>query len=178
MPRAIAILLLFLCILLPSAGKRDRVVIGFHAEGGAEEGSKFVMSPIPIGNPPRKVHFRLVPEISTKQIQAFYAFPAEDGSYGVAFKLIESGQLTLNALSSSQHGKYLLTTFNNQAVSYVLIDRKVSDGVIVVWSGVGEKDLAVLRKKLQEVRREGAEDPAPKKKPFWKRKKKDKKPKE
>ncbi|MFK7910732.1 MAG: hypothetical protein AB8F34_09015 [Akkermansiaceae bacterium] len=121
--------------LVSASGKKTPPAsITFHIEGTAAEAPKFA----------RKVrtlvgdkYFRKIPEVSTKDIDSFSPFPADDKStYGLVFKVNKQSAARLQAVTSNNRGKLLLALLNGQPMGVVRIDKPVSDGMLVIWSGV------------------------------------------
>jgi len=140
-------LLAILCLILPiltvsvsaSGKKAPPASISFHVEGSGVEGPKFVRKVKTIAG---ERYFRKVPEISTKDIVAFSPFPADDQTtYGVVFKLSKRAAQRLNASTNLNRGKLLLAIVNGQAVGVVRIDKPVTDGMLVIWSGIKEHEI-------------------------------------
>jgi len=134
MKQLLLILLLLPASLMANGKKTPPASISFHMQGGAAEAPKFA----------RKVKtmagthfFRKVPEISTKDIIAFSPFPADDNrTYGIVFKINPQATRRLQAATTMNRGKFLLALVNGQALGVVRIDKPVTDGMLVIWSGI------------------------------------------
>lgn len=132
------------------------MLVSFHIEADREEATmdtqgKFVI-PLTLGNPPTTYYFHKIPELTNKQIEGFYAFPSRTGEgYGTAFKLNNQGRDRLQTVTTQNSGKRLLTTVSTRPVNFVVIDRAISHGYIVVWSGLTEADLAIFRESMTEI---------------------------
>ncbi|MGB0775462.1 MAG: hypothetical protein ACPGUY_06420, partial [Akkermansiaceae bacterium] len=118
--------------------------ITFHVQGSGAETAKFVRKVKTVAG----THFfRKVPEVSTKDIIAFSPFPADDKkTYGLVFKLNKTAARRLHASTTMHRGKLLLALINGQAVGVVRIDKPVTDGMLVVWSGVTTEELKLYDK--------------------------------
>ncbi len=149
-------LALVLSLLCVSGSKRPSTLVSFHIEAEAAEAEvdsqgKFIL-PLRLGNPPTTYYFRKVPELTSKQVEGFYAFPSRTGTgFGAAFKLDPQGRNRLLSVTSSNSGKRLLTTVNTRPVNFVIIDKAISHGYIVVWSGLNEDDIVRFRKDMTEI---------------------------
>jgi len=104
------------------------------------------------------IYFRKLPELSQKQIIAFYPFPAEEvegsqfeGSYGAVFVLNKEGRRRLKNLSLANLGKYLVININGGSVDYLKITEPVSDGLLVAWQGIAPESLALMEKKHKRL---------------------------
>ena len=140
-------LLAILCLILPfftvnilaNGKKAPPASISFHVEGSSVEGPKFVRQVKTVAG---QRYFRKVPEISTKDIVAFSPFPADDKTtYGIVFKLSKRAAQRLNTTTNLNRGKLLLAIVNGQAVGVVRIDKPVTDGMLVIWSGIQEHEI-------------------------------------
>ena len=140
-----------LCCLSLMAGskKEDRLVVQFNIQGTASDGPKMSVPQEVAG---ARVFFRLAPEISTRDIETFRPFPAEDGySYGVVLKLNRTGAQRLAAVTNANQGKLLMARINGRALDVVEIDRTVNDGVLVIWQGVTLGEIAKADKMMPRI---------------------------
>ncbi len=146
------ILLIFL--LLPSAilangQKTPKTAISFHLEGEAAEAPKFARLVKTIAG---EKYFRVVPEVSTKDIISFNPFPADDkATYGLVFKLNDKATRRLHSLSNLHQGKLLIALINGQARGVVNIDRPIKDGILVIWSGIQLQEIKLYDKALPRI---------------------------
>lgn len=125
--------------LLANGKKTPPASISFHMEGNAAEAPKFARK---VNTLAGEKYFRKVPEISSKDITAFSPFPAEDKrTYGIVFKLNAQAARRLQAATTMNRGKLLLALVNGQALGVVRIDKPVTDGMLVIWSGVQLKEI-------------------------------------
>ncbi|BDS05836.1 hypothetical protein NT6N_08760 [Oceaniferula spumae] len=135
------LLLLFLipASLLASGKKTPPAAVSFHMEGSAAEAPKFARK---VNTLAGERYFRKVPEISSKDIVAFSPFPAsDDRTYGIVFKLNPQASRRLQAATTMNTDKLLLALVNGQALGVVRIDKPVTDGLLVIWSGVQLKEI-------------------------------------
>jgi hypothetical protein len=77
---------------------------------------------------------------------AFRPYPAQDGSYGVLLQLDDHGKMALDALSIERRGSFLFIFVNGRAVTELQVDRRVSDGMIYLPSGLRPSDIELMRK--------------------------------
>lgn len=134
--------------LVGAAKKEPAVTVRFHTEGNARDGEVFTKA-FTLGTPPREVFLAQVPNIAEKDITAIYPFPASDGTMGCAFRLDPHGRLSLDALSVEKRGGSLVAFVNGQPVSDILIDRRVSDGVVTIPRGLSKEIIGLLSKKFR-----------------------------
>ncbi len=122
-----------------SGKKSPPASVSFHLEGSAAEAPQFARAFNTVAG---SKYFRKVPEISSKNIESFSPFPADDErTYGLVFKLNEQGARRLNEITTMNQGKLLLSLVNGQPIGVVRIDKPVSDGILVVWSGITEQEI-------------------------------------
>jgi hypothetical protein len=125
--------------LLANGKKAPPASITFHVEGSSQEGPKFVRKVKTIAG---ERYFRKVPEVSTPDIVAFSPFPADDKTtYGIVFQLSKRASTRLNAATNMNNGKLLIAIVNGQAVGVVKIDAPVTDGQLVIWSGIKDHEI-------------------------------------
>lgn len=133
------LLLLLPGVLLANGKKAPPASVSFHMEGAAAEAPKFARK---VNTLAGQRFFRKVPEISSKDIVAFSPFPADDKrTYGIVFKLNPQAARRLQAATTMNRGKLLLALVNGQALGVVRIDKPVTDGLLVIWSGVQLKEI-------------------------------------
>ena len=138
-PVVTRILLITACLvasILPAAasGQKGKAGISFHLE--TEEGGnpKMVFKQLVAG---KERWFGTTPEITNMGIASFSPFPSEDeSSYGVAIQLDRRSSNRLAALSIANKDKFLVAVVNGRVVDAVIIDKQVTDGMIVIWKGV------------------------------------------
>ena len=135
---------------LGAAKKKDDVTVRFHLQANEHDGAPFVMK-LPGGGTTGPAYIKKVPEISEHDIAAVYPFPAEDGTLGCAFKLTEHGKIVIDSMSVENRGKVLVSIVNLRVVSAVLIDRRVSDGVLMISKGLTEAEIAKITKKYNVI---------------------------
>jgi len=140
MKHLILLLLFILPVTVMASGKKTPpAAISFHMEGSRAESPKFARMVKTLAG---EKYFRKTPEISTKDIVEFSPFPADDNStYGVVFKLTAPATRRLMAATTQNRGKLLLALVNGEALGVVRIDKPVTDGVLVIWSGVKQKEI-------------------------------------
>ena len=122
--------------------------ISFHVEGENVGGSRRVVADT-IGG--RQVYFKRSPAITSKDIEAYWPFPADDGTFGVALKLNARGRRELQTLGIVEQGKLLRAVVSMRLVDTLVIDQAPNDGTIVIWRGVTEADLAKMAKMFKQM---------------------------
>lgn len=153
MKRFLPWMLILLCPLLLSMGKKEDFVISFHSQGSSTDMPKTVF---PMELDGRSLLFKTLPEISHNNISAFHPFPAATGGYGVTLQLDFRGRNNLELLTRTKPGEYLLTLINGKPVDYVVMDQIVTNGMITIWQGVPDSVIKALEKKYPHIRSESA----------------------
>jgi hypothetical protein len=149
------------CLALTASGKRgEPVVISFHLETVQAEWPKFAHA-IKMGDPAQQYYFKLAPSLTDGDIAWYYPFIAEDGvTYGTAFKLNRKGAQVLRDLTSDPKNQGKLLAGNVQPLDdrsgpvrcYLQIDRRIDDGVLVVWQGLTDQHLQWLGGRFPHAR--------------------------
>lgn len=148
--RLIPSILIALCVclvhpLVAGDGKQKHT-FSFHSEGNAVDGAKRTFTHSIDGEP--KV-FQTVPDITQMDFAGFVPFRASDGSYAAAFTLTRHGAVKLNQLTLAKRGAYMVATVDMKVVDYMLIDKPVNDGVLVLWRGLTAEHVLFIEKKLK-----------------------------
>jgi hypothetical protein len=155
--RLAALLMTAVLILSPSAlagGKKEgKASVTFHMETEATDNPKMIFPQMANG---QRRFFRRLPDIGTKDVLSFSPFPSEvGGDYGVVFKLKGNAVNRLAAITSANSGRWMISQVNGRVVDGFLIDKQVTDGVVVVWKGVTLQDIALFDEQLPRVGEEG-----------------------
>lgn len=117
------------------------MVLSFHLQGSQADGPKISVPQAVAGS---QVFFRISPEISHKDVESFRPFPADDGvSYGLVFKLNATGARRLAAITNANRGSLLMARLNGRPIDVVEIDGTVQDGVLVIWQGITNREIAM-----------------------------------
>lgn len=149
--------LAFLC-LVPAAyaggKKEDAPVISFHIETEATDNPKMIF-PLQVGGQVR--YFRLLSEISAKDVAAFSPFPDNLGgeTYGVALQLKATAARRLSAMTATNQGKWMVSRVNGIPRDGVLIDKQIDDGFLVIWKNVTLQEINIWDKETPRI---GAKD--------------------
>lgn len=147
----ITLILIAASALPATAGGKKQQMAGFafHIETEPGENPKMVFTQFVSG---KQRVFRRVPEISTKDIQAFNPFPSQDGQgYGVLLKLKGGASNRLAGVTAANTGKWLLARVNGRIVDAVRVDRQITDGEMVIWKGLSLAEVNSMDKKLPRI---------------------------
>lgn len=135
-----------------AAKKGPELTVRFHAEANQQDTERFA-SPAQLRFPPRSVFIEKVPTLSERHIKAIFPFKAPDGTWGCAFQLDGSGRLALEVLSTDRKGTSLVvfvsTKNQTHQVIDMLVDQRVTDGVVTVQHGLTDLEIAMLRKQYR-----------------------------
>jgi hypothetical protein len=128
-------------------GKKGKFSISFHIQGDETEGNRRVKEEVVNG---QRVYFRRSPVITHKNCDGYWPFPADDGTYGVAFHLSASGRRRISTIAITERGKFMRTVVNMRMVDTLIIDAQPDD-MIVVWKGFTERDLKQISKMMPQI---------------------------
>ena len=135
---------------LGAAGKKPAAfTLRVHAETTQHDGEMFAI-PVTVGNPPVNVHIEKLPIVSEREVVAFYPFPSRYG-YGAYFKLNNHGTKSLEALTASQRGRFLVVVFNNRPVARLLVKKEVADGIVFVPDGIAPEETYLIGQRLPHI---------------------------
>lgn len=145
---AFSALLLALLPACSSFDKDPKVVITVFSEGNEMDSPKSIFRRVVAG---RSRVFRVIPELTTKNVIAMHPFRAEDGTNGVALKLDFKGTNNLELVTRMRQGEILMSMVNGTVVDYVEIDRVVSDGIFTIWRGLPDELIAAMEEKYPRI---------------------------
>jgi len=94
----------------------------------------------------KDVAIEKMPWISERDVIAFAAYSAQDGTYGALIQLDEHGRTVLDTLSVEHRGSFLFVFINGRFITNLQIDKRVSDGKIYVPSGLTAADIDLMKK--------------------------------
>lgn len=157
-PRLAALLMLVVSALtMPAAlagGKASTAAsLTFHMETDANDNPKMVFAQLTNG---KMRYFRRMPEVTTKDVQAFSPFPAESGEgYGIVFKLNDAAAKRLAAVTNANQGRWMIAQMNGRVVDGVFIDQTINDGIVVVWKDATLADVKIFDDSLPRIGEDG-----------------------
>jgi len=148
--RFLLLLLLVLGLCCLGMGKKEPALnIRFYTETAQGDTDSFAV-PVTLLNG-QKAYIDQVSSISERDIVAVYPFPVADGSGGCALKLDDHGTMSLDSLSVAKKGTILIATINGRQVADILIDQRVSDGVVTIPSGLTTDEMKSVLKKYPVI---------------------------
>jgi len=142
--RLLPVLLLALCCLGMGKKKLD-LSVRFYTQAAKIDSESFAV-PVTLLNG-TQTYVDVISAISEHDIVAIYPFPVADGSGGCAFKLDDHGTISLDTLSVAKKGTLLIATINGRQVSDILIDQRVSDGIVTIPNGITTDEMKQLLKR-------------------------------
>lgn len=152
--RLLPVLAAVLLVFTAGTSKKPDLTVRFHAEANERDSDRFAQ-PVTLRFPPRQAFIERVPSLNERHVRAIYPFQAADGSWGCAFQLDGSGRLNLEVLSTERRGRSLVvfvgTKGGTHQVIDMLIDRRITDGIITVQRGLTELEVQALRKKFPAI---------------------------
>ncbi len=147
--------LLLLCSISVSTAddKPSPVTVRLHAEGKESEGPTFG-TPVTLLLPPKKIIMRKVPIISERDFVAFYPFPTKDGTLGAYFKLDAHGTNKLASHTTEFRDTLAVALINGRVACALMVDKKITDGLVYIPSGFLSKEIAQLQTKFPTIGKE------------------------
>jgi hypothetical protein len=142
--RFLLILLLGVCCL-GMGEKKLPISVRFYTQTSPNDSDSFA-TPVTLLNGTRCAVDDIA-VISEHDIVAIYPFTAPDGSGGCAFKLDDHGTIGLDSLSSAKRGTLLIATIDGRQLADIMIDQRVSDGVVTIPNGITTDEMKALLKK-------------------------------
>ena len=136
------------CLLWTPAGgfaKQRHCTFRVHAQANPRDTEVFATS-LRAQVSGKEVAIEKMPWISERDVMAFAAYPARDGTYGALIQLDEHGRTVLDTLSIERRGSFLFVFINGRFITELQIDKRVSDGKIYIPSGLTTADIDLMKK--------------------------------
>ncbi|MEZ5302791.1 MAG: hypothetical protein R3F11_19465 [Verrucomicrobiales bacterium] len=135
-----------------AAAKRGGFALSFHLQGIEQDGEKFVFKDEING---KTVYLSRIPTLTTDDIESFHPFDARNGTKGAVIQLNRRGTQHLESISATASGRYLRAIITRKSkptpIDYVVIDRTVTDGRLVVWKGLNDDDIKSMDKYFKRL---------------------------
>ena len=138
------ILLLGLCCL-GMGTKKLPLSIRFYALAAQADTSSF-SAPVVLLNG-QQAYIDQIAVISERDIVAVYPSEVADGSGSCTLKLNEHGTMSLDSLSVDRRGSILIATINGRQVADIMIDKRVSDGIVTIPGGIQVDEMKTILKR-------------------------------
>ena len=143
-PRFLLLLLLGLCSL--GMGRKSLPFsVRFYTQTTQGDTDSFAV-PVKLLNG-QQTYLDEIAAVSERDIVAIYPYAVSDGSGGCAFKLDDHGTMALDSLSMAKRGSLLIATIDGRQVADILIDQRVTIGVVTIPGGIQTDEMKVLLKK-------------------------------
>ena len=139
----VVVMLLALTAWVHAGGKpTPKFSATFHIETDGMDNPKMIFRQLANG---KERVFRRMPEIGTRDIETFQPIPSDmDEGYGVMFKLNSTAAQRLTAITHANIGKCLVARLNGRLVDGVILDKPITDGVLVIWRNVSLNDINLM----------------------------------
>ncbi len=150
-------------MFVAGAKKPPAFSVRFHLQANEADGAPFVTR-LPINSGKGPAFIKKVPEISEHDVEAIFPFTAADGTYGCTLKLDAHGRISLDSTSVEARGKVLVCMVEGRVVTAIMIDKRVSDGILTIPSGLTAAEVDKFELKYRMIGQPGGKPkPAPKK---------------
>jgi len=146
--KTLCTLVAWLLLALPAGvAKQQHCTFRVHVQANPRDTAVFATS-VRAQVPGKDVAIEKMPWISERDVIAFSAYPAANGTYGALFQLDEHGRVVLDTLSVERRGSLLFVFINGRLVTELglEIDKRVSDGRIYIASGLTAADIESMKK--------------------------------
>jgi hypothetical protein len=145
-----AIVLCLLCAPAGGVAKQRHCTFRVHAQANPRDGEVFSTS-VRAQVSGKEIAIEKIPWISERDVMAFSAYPARDGTYGALIQLDEHGRTVLDTLSIERRGRFLFVFINGRFITELQIDKRVSDGKIYIPSGLTAVDIDLMKKDWRQI---------------------------
>ena len=142
-----------LCLLWAPVGgfaKQRHCTFRVHAQANPRDTEVFSTS-VRAQVSGKEIAIEKIPWISERDVMAFSAYPARDGTYGALIQLDEHGRVVLDTLSIERRGRFLFVFINVRFITDLQIDKRVSDGKIYIPSGLTAADIDLMKKDWRQI---------------------------
>lgn len=86
-----------------------------------------------------------MPDFVLSNVDSYRPFPAKDKvTYGAMFLLDFTSSKRLQHFTTERQGQYMLSMINGKVGEPLIIDKPITDGVLIIWSGLSVRDLRSL----------------------------------
>ncbi len=148
--RFLLILLLGLCCL-GMGKKKPELSVRFYTETSQNDTGAFAAAVTLLNG--RQTYLDQVAAISEHDIAGIYPFPSQDGSAGCSFKLDARGTIALDTLSLTKKGTLLVAVIDGRQVVDILIDQRISDGIVTIANGITLDEIKQMEKQFPIIGR-------------------------
>ena len=86
-----------------------------------------------------------MPDFVTSDIESYRTFLADDGvSYGARFVLKNTAAQRLILFSTERQGTYMVSVVNDKVSEPLVIDKPLTDGILITWGNLTLRDIHAL----------------------------------
>ncbi len=86
-----------------------------------------------------------MPDFVTSDIESYRTFPADDGvTYGARFVLKNTAAKRLIHFSTERQGSYMMSVVNDKVSEPLVIDKPLTDGILITWGNLTLRDIHAL----------------------------------
>jgi hypothetical protein len=129
--------------------EKPQLSVRFFEEASPHDSDHFSRI-IQFHHPPHQGYVTSIPSVHEGQIKAVYPFHADDNTWGCTFFLDHNGQTALDIVSTSRRGSTLVafvaTKGGVHQAAELLIDKRITDGIISIPNGLTEKEIDAITK--------------------------------
>jgi hypothetical protein len=143
--RLFLILMLGLCSL-GMGRKQLPLAIRFYTQTTQGDTESFA-APLTLLNG-QSAYVDQIANIAERDIVAVYPYEAADGSGGCAFRLDDHGTVALDSLSVEKKGTLLIAMINGRQAADLMIDRRITDGIVTIPSGITVDEMKMILKQF------------------------------
>ncbi len=133
------------CLLPMVEAKSRHCIFRVHAEANPRDSDVFA-SAAKATISGKQVAIQKAASLTESDVVAFSAYTAPDGTYSALIHLDDHGRITLDSLSVEHQGGLLFIFMNGRALTELQVDKRVSDGLIYIPSGLTAADLKLMRR--------------------------------
>jgi hypothetical protein len=145
MKRLCATFLLMVLAASPAFGKSRHCMLRIHTAANPNDTAAFSTS-VKAQLSGKEVAIEKVARLTEWNVAAFYPYSLGNGQFSALFQLDEHGRIILDALSVERRGGLLFVFINGRAITELQIDKRVTDGLLYIPSGLTAADIALMRK--------------------------------
>ncbi len=109
--------------------------------------------PVTLLNPPKQIMVRAQPELSERDVVKIESAPAESGGVALRLTLSEHGSIVINAVTTDNQGRILVFFLNGRVVYAPVIDKTISDGVLIIPGAVAPEEVKPLEEAAKKARK-------------------------
>ena len=117
-----------------------------HAETTKRDSDVFAM-PLMMGQNTAEIFVEKMPIITEREVKAIYPFESPAGGFGCYFKLDLHGSNAWEQMTSSLRDRFIIVMFNGRPLARLRIDRPVTDGIVMVPSGISPQEILLMGKR-------------------------------